>query len=65
MFVENQPLKPIILLLSPGARIVFMSVCPVLKSFPAMGTFFFLAKSVSAGTSTDKLGAPFAYGTPH
>jgi hypothetical protein len=38
MFVENQPSIPSIRALKPGARIVFMSVCPVLKSFPAIGT---------------------------
>ncbi len=60
----NQPRSPSIRALSPGARIVFISVWPVLKSFPAMGTPFSAASSRSAGRSTLRFGAPFAYGTP-
>ena len=50
--------------LRPGARIVLISVCPVLKSLPPMGTPSRDASSVSAGTSTVRFGAPFAKGTP-
>ena len=42
MFVLNQPDRPIIRVLKPGARIVFMSVWPVLKSLPADGHAPFL-----------------------
>ena len=49
---------------SPGAMMVFIIVCPVLKSLPATGTPRSAARSRSAGTSTVRLGAPFAYGTP-
>ena len=50
--------------LKPGARIVFISVWPVLKSLPAIGRPCLRASSMSAGVSTDRFGAPFAYGTP-
>src|SRR2546430_7291424 len=40
MLVENQPASPSIRAFSPGARMVLMSVCPVLKSFPQMGALF-------------------------
>ncbi len=46
--------------LKPGARIVFISVWPVLKSLPQIGTPFFLASSTSAGISTERFGAPLA-----
>ena len=45
---------------SPGAMIVFISVWPVLKSLPAIGTPRAFAISVSAGTSTVRFGAPLA-----
>ncbi len=64
MFVEYQPSTPSRRALKPGARIVFISVWPVLKSLPPIGTLFFFASSISAGVSTVRLGAPFAYGTP-
>jgi hypothetical protein len=50
--------------LKAGASTVFMSVCPVLKSFPPIGTFFDFANSSSAGISTVRFGAPLANGTP-
>jgi hypothetical protein len=37
MFVENHPSIPSMRALKPGARIVFIRVWPVLKSFPADG----------------------------
>ncbi len=40
--------------------IVFMRVCPVLKSLPAIGTPFARAISLNAGMSTDRFGAPLA-----
>ena len=43
---------------------VLMSVWPVLKSLPVIGTWCLCARSIIAGTSTDRFGAPFAYGTP-
>ena len=47
--------------LKPGARMVFISVWPVLKSLPVIGTPFFLrASSSSAGVSTVRFGAPLA-----
>ena len=49
--------------LKPGARIVFMSVWPVLKSFPAIGTWRSRARSHAAGKSTQRFGAPLANGT--
>src|ERR1041384_6367422 len=39
MLVENQPRKPSKRAFKPGARIVFINVCPVLKSLPAIGVF--------------------------
>lgn len=60
----NQPSSPSMRALSPGAMMVFMSVWPVLKSFPATGTPRCSASCSSAGKSTDRLGAPLAYGTP-
>ena len=50
--------------LKPGASIVFMSVWPVLKSLPAIGTPFCSASISSAGESAERFGAPLAYGTP-
>jgi hypothetical protein len=44
--------------------IVFIRVWPVLKSLPATGTPFCAASSSRAGKSTERLGAPLAYGTP-
>ena len=43
---------------------VFISVWPVLKSFPATGTRRVPAISVSAGMSTVRFGAPLANGIP-
>jgi len=34
-----------------------------LKSFPTTGIFCCWASAIIAGISTDRLGAPFAYGT--
>ena len=64
MFVENQPSSPSMRALSIGARTVFMSVCPVLKSLPAIGTPFARASCWMAGMSTVRFGAPFANGIP-
>src|SRR5437899_2885405 len=64
MLVENQPFSPSMRALKPGARIVFRSVWPVLKSLPQMGTLCSRASSWSAGISTVRLGAPLAKGTP-
>ena len=64
MFVEYQPASPSMRALSPGAMTVFIHVCPVLKSFPMIGTPLSLASWISAGVSTARFGAPFAYGTP-
>src|SRR5215831_7766767 len=63
MFVEYQPRRPSIRDLKPGARIVFISVWPVLKSLPPIGTPLRSASSSMHGGSHDRLGAPFAYGT--
>jgi hypothetical protein len=60
MFVLNHPESPSMRVLKPGARIVFRSVWPVLKSFPQIGTPFALASASSAGTSAERFGAPFA-----
>jgi hypothetical protein len=43
---------------------VFIKVCPVLKSLPQIGTPLSSASFVSAGISTDRFGAPLANGTP-
>ena len=54
----SQPRRASILALSMGAMVVFMRVCPVLKSLPMMGVPVFSASSIMAGTSTERLGAP-------
>ena len=64
MFVENHPSMPSILALRPGATMVLIKVCPVLKSLPQIGTPSRAANSVIAGKSTVMLGAPFANGVP-
>src|SRR5713101_8626335 len=64
MFVENQPSSPSMRALKPGARMVFISVWPVLKSFPQMATPWSCASVWIAGISTVRLGAPLAKGTP-
>ena len=64
MLVEYQPRMPSIRDLKPGARIVFMSVWPVLKSLPLMATPWSVAYWRSAGASTARFGAPLANGTP-
>ena len=63
MLVEYQPRRPSIRALKPGASSVFMSVWPVLKSFPAIGTPRRAANSIMQGRSTLRLGAPLANGT--
>jgi len=50
--------------LKAGASTVFISVWPVLKSLPQMGTSRSRDSSSIAGMSTVKFGAPFAKGTP-
>ncbi len=62
--MENQPEIPSIRARSAGATTVFIIVCPVLKSFPAMGTAWIRANFFAAGKSTVRLGAPLAKGTP-
>ncbi len=64
MFVENQPLIPSIRAFKPGAIMVFISVWPVLKSLPEIGTPSWWESSTMAGMSTVRLGAPLANGTP-
>ena len=64
MFVENQPAMPSMRAFRPGAMTVFISVWPVLKSLPAMGTPCSRASSHAAGKSTVRFGAPLAKGTP-
>jgi len=59
MFVEYHPLRPSMRALSPGARMVFIKVCPVLKSFPATASPCCSASSSMAGMSTVRFGAPF------
>ena len=64
MFVENHPERPRQRVRSMGESTVFMSVCPVLKSLPAIGTFCCFAKSHISGMSIHKLGAPITKGAP-
>ena len=64
MLVEYQPRIPSIRALNPGARIVFIRVWPVLKSFPVIGTPLRSASSSMHFRSVDRFGAPFANGTP-
>ena len=64
MLVEYQPRMPSMRALKPGARIVFISVWPVLKSLPVTGTPRSIASCSMQGRSIDRLGAPFAKGTP-
>src|ERR1051325_1729578 len=64
MFVEYQPARPSMRAFSPGAITVFIHVCPVLKSFPEIGTPRSTARWISAGVSTARFGAPLQYGTP-
>src|SRR3712207_8604329 len=54
ILVENHPLTPSIRVLNIGANTVFIKVCPLLKSFPEMGTFIFLENSHIAGVSTHR-----------
>ena len=61
--VLYHPRRPNILAFKPGATSVFMRVCPVLKSFPAIGTPRRSASSIMHGKSTLRLGAPLANGT--
>ena len=44
--------------------IVFISVCPVLRSLPHIGEPVCAASSTIAGMSAVRLGAAFAYGMP-
>ena len=62
MLVENQPAKPKQRVRSIGASTVFISVCPVLKSFPAMGNCLASAISHIAGISIHVFGAPITKG---
>src|SRR5438874_5746319 len=62
--VEYQPCSPSMRALNPGARMVFTSVCPVLKSLPQIGASLRRDSSYIAGISIVRLGAPFAKGTP-
>ncbi len=47
-----------------GAKPLFTSVCPVLKSLPAMGMPVCSDSSHMAGMSTVVLGAPMMKGAP-
>ena len=58
--MEYQPSTPSMRALKPGARIVFISVWPVLKSLPVTGTSLALASSIIAGKSKLRFGAPLA-----
>ena len=49
---------------NPGARMVFIRVCPVLKSLPVMAAWHRSDNSPMAGISMVRLGAPFMKGTP-
>ena len=62
IFVENQPSRPSMRALNAGAKTVFISVCPVLKSFPQIATLCSCASSCMAGKSTVRFGAPLANG---
>ena len=64
MFDENQPRMPSARACKPGARMVFISVCPVLKSLPPMGVPVFSASSTIAGMSHVRFGAPLTKGMP-
>ena len=64
MLVENHPFSPSMRALKPGARIVLISVWPVLKSLPQMGASFLRESSCMTGRSTVRFGAPLANGTP-
>ena len=50
--------------LSIGASTVLISVWPVLKSLPLIGTLCSVANWRSTGVSTARFGAPLANGTP-
>src|SRR6266498_5533187 len=64
IFVEYQQCRPSIRDLRPGARIVFINVCPVLKSLPQIARLFCSARFLRAGMSTVRFGAPLAKGIP-
>ena len=64
MLVENHPLSPKQRVLRMGENPLLTSVCPVLKSFPAMGTRCCSASCHMAGISTVVLGAPMMKGAP-
>jgi hypothetical protein len=64
MLVEYQPCKPSMRDFNPGAMMVFISVCPVLKSLPQIASLFLSASVINAGMSTVRFGAPFANGIP-
>ena len=62
--VENHPESPRQRVPMMGAKPDLTSVCPVLKSLPAMGWCIFSASSHIAGISTVVLGAPMIKGAP-
>ena len=64
MFVENHPDNPKQRVPMIGAKPDLTKVCPVLKSFPAIGIFVFSANSHMAGMSTVVFGAPMMKGAP-
>ena len=59
MLVENQPSTLSARVLNAGARTLFIIVCPVLPSFPAIGTPHLSANSISAGMSAATDGVKF------
>src|SRR5262249_11877922 len=64
MLVENHPRSPNIRALKPGARIVFKSVWPVLKSLPQIGTLWRRAAASGPGLAAVRWGARLASGPP-
>jgi hypothetical protein len=62
--VGRIPWTPSSLAFSPGAMMVLMRVCPVLRSLPARGVFVLAARATRAGISAVKFGAALAYGMP-
>src|SRR4051794_41774167 len=64
MLVENHPDRPSMRALRPGATTVFIHVCPVLKSLPAMGTLCSLASARAAGEKTGGGGGAVGGGAP-
>ena len=64
ILVENHPSKARQRVEIIGAKPLFTSVCPVLKSLPAMGICVRSANCHMAGISTVVFGAPITKGQP-